>query len=478
MSSNNPGLLAYQFDLHHIFPREVLEFYGERLDELFGGKEHNPFNLDANTNKILAPQRAAFANALRLLAEENPAARAAFGDLGANEHGAHQRYNDFVKDLFETIFETGPDALSSDQKKLALAKLHMFGADMISTGFPPLTSSTYAEFTAAFLKGDTLDGKLTSSDAQASTYLGNKQLEHLSTPLEDRFTDVGNPSGNPEGRAFKVVQLLESIINSDTVTQDMKDLMVRQVVLIENGWLAPETVSLIARQALTEVSKTTGIGNNDGVYPDLTADTLQTRPPQTPDPVFMRGAETLVSNTEAANRPSANSPDVADGVADDLRTRLDGASEAARTMADRLGPTINEFMPDSVVHTNQLNLNFDRMIDATAKHLASVRGAASADEFGHALRRMTDALGELGRQVNDTLKDMPGGRVLSQLGALGDLYEFSQVAGQAWDQYRAWDTSGAIATLVDGAAKLLDNKCHVSLNFLTHPGCHAFKRGV
>jgi hypothetical protein len=59
--------MSFGLNIHHIFAKDVLQEYAQQLDEIFGGAENHPFNLDADFHRIAILSDRAFAPILQHL---------------------------------------------------------------------------------------------------------------------------------------------------------------------------------------------------------------------------------------------------------------------------------------------------------------------------------------------------------------------------------------------------------------------------
>jgi hypothetical protein len=53
--------MSFGLNSHHIFAKDVLQEYAQKLDEIFGGAKKHPFNLDADCHRIAILSDRAFA---------------------------------------------------------------------------------------------------------------------------------------------------------------------------------------------------------------------------------------------------------------------------------------------------------------------------------------------------------------------------------------------------------------------------------
>lgn len=111
---SNPNTMNLYFVMHHGSPREMFEPYMRRMDDLFGGKEFNPYRTDAVGNTLPVLSRPEFAQAINSL-PDGSTGKAFFNliKLGTNVHQTfHKGYNDFFRAELEDIL--GPNGQSMD----------------------------------------------------------------------------------------------------------------------------------------------------------------------------------------------------------------------------------------------------------------------------------------------------------------------------------------------------------------------------
>ena len=130
------GNMAYQ--IHHIIPIDIFNYYGNKLREIFGADETENI-IQSYNNRIALFTHIEPANALRNLYAAGLLEGVPLGS--AMHNGYHEHYNQAVSKIINDIVNNG---LDDPQKRTMLIDMQFTLREMLQAGVPPLSASKEA----------------------------------------------------------------------------------------------------------------------------------------------------------------------------------------------------------------------------------------------------------------------------------------------------------------------------------------------
>ena len=127
------GDMAYQ--IHHIIPIDIFNYYGNKLREIFGADETENI-IQSYNNRIALFTHIEPANALRNLYAAGLLEGVPLGS--AMHNGYHEHYNQAVSKVINDIVNNG---LDDPQKRTLLIDMQFTLREMLQAGVPPLSAS-------------------------------------------------------------------------------------------------------------------------------------------------------------------------------------------------------------------------------------------------------------------------------------------------------------------------------------------------
>ena len=127
------GNMAYQ--IHHIIPIDIFNYYGNKLREIFGADETENI-IQSYNNRIALFTHIEPANALRNLYAAGLLEGVPLGS--AMHNGYHEHYNQAVSKVINDIVNNG---LDDPQKRTMLIDMQFTLREMLQAGVPPLSAS-------------------------------------------------------------------------------------------------------------------------------------------------------------------------------------------------------------------------------------------------------------------------------------------------------------------------------------------------